>query len=313
MHKRLYSFLDTYEILYSLQFGFREKHSTSTALLSLTESIKLSIDNGKFGCGISLDFKKAFDTVNHSILLQKVEHYGIRDNALQWFKSYLNERSQYVTVNGYASEMLPITCGVPQGSVLGPLLFLIYVNDLPNTSKLLRFYLFADDTSIYIDSDNLSTLQKIVNRELKKVRKWLEANRLALNISKTNYVIFHSSAKNLNEFIRIKLGSKVINRVQYIKYLGILVDATLSWKPQIIELSKKLARTTGIFYKIRHHVSSETLKLLYCSLFYSFLSYGIPTWDLTHPTALDPLFKVQKKVIRAITCSGQFNSSSPLF
>ena len=195
MHKRLYNFLDAYEILYPLQFGFREKHSTTNALLSLTELLKLSIDNGKFCCGIFLDLQNAFDTVNHSILLQKLEHYCIRDNALQWFKSYLNERSQYVTVNGHASEMLPITCGVPQGSVLGPLLFFIYVNDLPNASKLLRFYLFADDTSIYFDSDSLSTLQKIVNRELKEVRKWLEANRLALNISKTNYVIFHSPAK----------------------------------------------------------------------------------------------------------------------
>ena len=190
---------------------------------------------------------------------------------------------------------------------------MIYVNGLPNASKLLRFYLFADDTSIYFDSDNLSTLQKIVNRELKKVRKWLEANRLALNISITNYVIFHSPAKNLNEFIRIKLGSKVINCVQSIKYFGILVDATLSWKPQIIELSKKLARTTGIFYKIRHYVSSETLKLLYYSLFYLFLSYGIPTWGLTHPITFDSLFRVQKKVIRAITFSGKFDSSSPLF
>ena len=123
MHKRLYNFLDTYEILYPLQFGFREKHSATNALLSLTESIKLAIDNGKFGCGIFLDLQKAFDTVNHSILLQKLEHYDIRDNALQCFKSYLNERSQYVTVNGHASEMLPITCGVPQGQSLVPYYF----------------------------------------------------------------------------------------------------------------------------------------------------------------------------------------------
>ena len=113
MHKRLHNLLDTYKILYPLQFGFHEKHSATNALLSYTESIKLSIDNGKFGCGIFLDLQKAFDIVNHSILLQKLEHYGIRDNALQWFKSYLSVRSQYVTVNGYASDMLPITCGVP--------------------------------------------------------------------------------------------------------------------------------------------------------------------------------------------------------
>ena len=154
-------------------------------------------------CGIFLDLQKAFDTVSHSILLQNLEHYGIRDNALQWVKSYLNERSQYVTVNGHASEMLPITCEVPQGSVLGPLLFFIYVDDLPNASKLSRFYLFADDTSIYFDSENLPTLQKIVNRELKNVRKWLEANRLVLNISKINYVIFHSPAKNSTNLLEL--------------------------------------------------------------------------------------------------------------
>ena len=118
-----------------------------------------------------------------------------------------------------------------QGSVLGPLLLLIYVNDLPSISKILEFYLFADDTSIYFESNNLLTLQKIVNRELRKVKKWLEANRLALSISKTNYVIFHSLTTVINEFIRIKLGSRTINQVNYVKYLGVLVDSTLTWKP----------------------------------------------------------------------------------
>ena len=168
MHQRLYKFLESFEILYPLQFGFREKHSTSHALLSLTESIKQFIDSGKVECGIFLDLQKVFDTVNHKILLDKLEHYGIRGNALKWFQSYLSGRTQYVTVNGHVSDPLPITCGVPQGSVLGPL-FLIYVNDLPNVSKIMQFYLFADDTSIYFDSDNLFNLQKIVNRELKKV------------------------------------------------------------------------------------------------------------------------------------------------
>ena len=149
--------------------------------------------------------------------------------------------------------MLPITCEVPEGSVPGPL-FLIHANDLPNVSKLLRFYLFADDTGIYFDSENLLTLQKIVKRELRKVRKWLEANRLALNISRTNYVIFTPlQKKKLNEFIRINLGSKVINRVQYTKYLGILLDSTLRWNLKLLNYQKKLARTTGIFYKIRHY------------------------------------------------------------
>ena len=150
MHSRLYNFLDSYEILYPFQFGFREKHSTMHALMSLTEAIKDSIDHRKYGCGIVLDLQKTFDTVNHNILLGKLEHYGIRGVTCSWFKSYLTGRSQYVVVNGYASEPLSIRCGVPQGSVLGPLLFLIYMNELPNISKHLKFFLFADDTSIYL-------------------------------------------------------------------------------------------------------------------------------------------------------------------
>ena len=265
MYERLYKFLDSFEILYTLQFGFRESHSTSHTLLSLTKTIKESIDNGKFGCSIFLDLQKAFDTVNHKIFLQELEHYGITGKVLGWFRSYLSGRSQYVVVNGHSSEILPVTCGVPQGSLLGPLLFLIYVNDLPYVSKILKFYLFADDTSIYYDSENLITLQKTVNRELRKVRKWLEENRLSLNIGKTNHVIFHSHAKRIDEFIQIKLGRKPIKRVHHIKYLGVLVDSTLSWKPHVTELSEKLAKSVGIFFKIRHYVTLETLKLLYYS------------------------------------------------
>ena len=158
---------------------------------------------------------------------------------MDWFRSYLRGRFQYVSVNGHSFDLLPISCDVPQGSVLGPLLFLIYVNDLPNNSKVLQFYLFADDTSIYFESDNLLTLQKVVrNRELLKVRKWLEANRLSLSISKTNYAIFHSKVRKTDEFIRIKIGSKTIKHENYVKYLGILVDSTLTWKPHITQLSK---------------------------------------------------------------------------
>ena len=182
MYDRLYGFLDKFELLYPSQSGFCEKHSTTHALLSLTELIKHPIDNHKYGRGVFLDLKKAFDTVNHNILVKTLEHYGVRGDILDWFRSYLCGRSKYVTVNGDISYSLSVVCGVPQGSVLGPLLFLIYVNDLSSISKILEFYLFADDTSIYFESGNLLTLQKIVNRELRKVKKWSEANRLALSI-----------------------------------------------------------------------------------------------------------------------------------
>ena len=137
MHKRLYVFLEERNILFQNQFGFRKNNSTSFALINITEKIKETIDNKKYGCGIFIDLRKAFDTVNHEILLNKLEHYGIRGNALIWFKSYLENRKQYVSLNGECSESKYITCGVPQGSCLGPLLFLIYINDLPNISEVL--------------------------------------------------------------------------------------------------------------------------------------------------------------------------------
>ena len=129
-----------------------------------------------------------FDTVNHQILLDKLEHYGIRGTALAWFSSHLSNRSQYVSVNGCNSNHLNVTCGVPQGSVLGPLLFLIYINDLPNSSSKLSFCLFADDTNIYFESDSIKSLQRVVNKELRHVKKWLDANKHALNVDKTNFV-----------------------------------------------------------------------------------------------------------------------------
>ena len=148
MHKRLYNFLMEHNILYQNQFGFRKNNSTVYASAQITEMITVSIDNRNFGCGIFVDLRKAFDTVNHEILLIKLEHYGIRDSMLKWFQSYLLECKQFVTFNGVSSELLVNSCRVPEGSVLGPLLFLLYINDLPNISKILNFYLFAEDTNI---------------------------------------------------------------------------------------------------------------------------------------------------------------------
>ena len=224
MYKRLSEFLEINNVIHSLQFGFRRKHSTADALISLTERIKQTIDDDNYGCGIFIDLKKAFDTVNHLILFKKLEHYGIRGIPLERFKSYLNNRKQYVSVCGNISETLEITSGVPQGSVLGPLLFLLYINDLPLVSKKLTFFLFADDTNIYYESSDVLEIQKTVNKELKKVRKWLEANRLALNTEKNNFVLFHPPRHKFNAQITQKFGEKKISQETCINFLGVLLD-----------------------------------------------------------------------------------------
>ena len=162
--------------------------------------------------------------MNHAILLSKLEHYGIRESALAWFKSYLSDRKQYVHLNGTDSEMKCVTCGVPQGSVLGPLLFLIYINDLPNISKKLKVYLFADDTNIYLGSHDLQSLEKVMNKELEKLFEWLCINRLSLNISKTNFIIF-CPINNPKIPVTILINKEAIDETKHVKYLGILIDS----------------------------------------------------------------------------------------
>ena len=313
MYKRLYTFLEVHKILYNLQFGFRASHSINHALISLTESIKTTLDNKRFGCGIFIDLQKAFDTVNHQILLNKLEHYGVRGTALAWFSSYLSNRSQYVSVNGHNSSHLKVTCGVPQDSVLGPLLFLIYINDLPNSSSKLSFYLFADDTNIYFESDSIKHLQKVVNKELRPVKKWLDANKLALDVDKTNFVIFQSAQNYLNESINIKIGNQHVKQAKYVKFLGLLLDENLSWRYHLCELSKKLSRTCGIFFKIRHLLPTNVLVSLYNSLFSSFLQYGIIVWGLTYEVHTKPIYLLQKKVVRAIAFKSFTSPSTPIF
>ena len=312
MATRLTNYLELYDIIYPNQFGFRSGFSTTHSLISITETVKKTIEERKYGCGVFIDLKKAFDTVNHDILLSKLEHYGIREAPLLWFKSYLTNRKQFVHLNGVNSTTEHVTCGVPQGSVLGPLLFLLYINDLPNISKVLKFYLFADDTNIYYESKNLNNLEKIMNKKHEKLYEWLSINRLSLNISKTNFVIFHPPNKPKIP-VTILINKHAIDESNHVKYLGILIDSKLTFKNHIEELNKKVARAVGVLYKLRPYVTTKILTSVYYAIIYPFLSYGIVVWGNATKTLISPLHILQKRFVRMATYNDVYpNIPGPL-
>ena len=179
----MYTFLNK-NVIYNLQFGFRQQYSTSHALINVTENIRKALDDGNIGCGVFVDLQKAFDTVDHKILLAKLNHYGIRGVSNDWFKSYLFNRNQYVSINGYESGLAALNCGVPQGSVLGPLLFLLYINDLNQAINFCKVHHFADDTNLLCLSNSIKKLKKLVNADLKHLANWLNANKISLSIKK---------------------------------------------------------------------------------------------------------------------------------
>ena len=246
-------------------------HSTQHALLSIVEEIRKNLNKGEFSCGAFIDPEKAFDTVNHTILLSKLEHYGIRDTSLTSIVSYLSNRKQSVKLNGVNSKYESVSCGVPQGSILGPLFFIIYVNDMHTAVKSSIIHHFADDTNLILSSKNPNQIAKLLNRDLKLIFEWLCANRLSLNVSKTEFILFRPPKRNLDKRIVLKLNRTKIYESNKIKYLGIILDSRLSWRDHINELTKKLNRAVGIVYKIRSDCTNKVLLSLYYSLFHSHL------------------------------------------
>ena len=311
VHERLYCFLEMHECIFELQFGFRTKHSTNHALISLTEMVRNALDNSNFACGIFVDFQKAFDTVDHNILLQKLEHYGIRGLANNWFKSYLSNRKQYVSINGFHSNTLPMDYGVPQGSVLGPLLFLLYINDLHNAIRHSVVHHFADDTNLLYVNKNLKTIQNKVNQDLKSLCTWLRANKISLNASKTELIIFRDPRKKFTSDLKLKIDGKKLIPSSSVKYLGIYLDCHLNWHVHRAELSVKLSRATGMLSKIRYYVSKETLHMVYYGIFSSLLTYGSQVWGQQNAIT-KKLQILQNKALRIMYFQPPRTSATPL-
>ena len=262
-----------------------------------------------------MELSKAFTTLNHDILLDKLSYYGVEATALQWFDSYLSNRSMYVEIDNMKSSVRTLTTGVPQGSILGPLLFLIYMNDISNSSNLFKFILFADDTNLFSTIEytlptHTSTVNELLNNKLANIYEWLTVNRLSLNLTKTKYMVFHPIQKYISSLVpTVIINGIQIEKVNNFNFLGVRLVSNLKWDGHIKLLASKLGKYSGILNKLKRYIPIDILRILYCSMVNSHLNYAILGWGF----ACSRLTKMQKRIIRIITCSKYNAHTSPLF
>jgi len=297
-HSQLANYLERNKILYDNQFGFRSKRSTNQAISRHLQFIYNEIDKNRIPISIFLDFKKAFDCVDHQILLSKLNYYGIRGLTNEWFRSYLYDRIQYTVVGHSSSVPNIVTHGVPQGSILGPLLFLIFINDLPNSSPLFNFTLFADDSTLSASFIDIEVISQQVNAALGNVNSWLRANKLSINAEKTKYIVFSYGGSKI--LPRIQIGDEEINRTDEIKFLGIIIDEHLTFRAHVNYICSKISKSVGILYKLSKFLPVRILTTLYYTLIHPYISYGIESYFATCGSITDRVVIIQKKAIRAI-------------
>ena len=272
VHDQLLKHLERF--LYVYQSGFQPKHSTETSLLNTTNQLCLNIDRGQYNLEVFIDLRKAFDTVNHDILLCKLYHYGIKSAELKWYKSYLSDRRQYCSISGHDSNFSHGTTGIPQGSSLSPLLFLVYVNDLPNAVHDNLTGMYANDTGLYPTGPSISAMEETMNRDLSNLCCWLLANKLSVNAVKSRFMII-ASPYNMSKLVdkpETKVLGKSLEQVTSIDYLGMTMDHYLRWDKHVGVLDQKLKSAVSSI-KTVSYLPTSALVNIYHSLVESKLRY----------------------------------------
>ncbi|KAE8747081.1 hypothetical protein FOCC_FOCC006219 [Frankliniella occidentalis] len=300
VRERLLIYLEQSQFLIPQQYGFRANTNTETAAADMIIKIQDTLDQNMTSTGICIDLAKAFDTVSHPLLLSKLKRSGLHSNIIEWFSSYLEDRYQYTQVNGVDSGFQKIKYGVPQGSILGPLLFIIFINDI----NLLKLHgsitLFADDTSLFYFGNDLNILKKQMEDDLHVLSAWLKKNQLFMNYKKTTYMIFNKPSKINSTELRLEINNEEISRVKNATFLGLIIDETLSWDKHINSIIKKIGSLSGVLYRLRNILNKEALKSVYYGLVQSNLTYMSLIWGTATNTRINPLQRLQNRVIKQI-------------
>ena len=275
------------------------------------------MDEGLLTGLLSIDLKKAFDTVDHEILCQKLEHYGVVSKELSWFKSYLSNRKQYCRFNGADSNINDINVGVPQGSCLGPLLLLVYINDLPCIVKNSKVSMYADDTSIYHSSKDIMQLNTALNEELRRLDMWLQGNKLSLNVVKTRSILITTKQKKKyptvsNQALQPSIRDEHIEVICNSKYLGAQIDVNLTWKNQIKSVTEKASRAMGFLKNAKHFLPESIAKTRYTSIFEPHFQYCCSIWGCCNSTDILQLQRLQNRAARIVTNNHFDAPSKPL-
>ena len=311
IYSRLYAFLTSMGVIYSKQFGFRKYHSTSHAINYSVNKILTEIEKKNHVIGIFVDLSKSFDTIDHGKLITKLENYGIRGPCLELIKSYLTDRIQQINFQNTLSDPCDVEYGVPQGSVLGPLLFLIYINDIVNSSTLGDFVLFADDTNIFVVGKTEVEAYSRANILMSQINDYMISNQLHINMSKCTYMHFRPGYNNeerqscartrmYNPDLALKLDGIKIKKVDKVKFLGVIIDDKLNWEAQIDHLENKLKCSIIMIKRIRKYIPKSEYLRIYNALFVSHLTYCISSWGGVSNQKLQKLFVIQKRCVRML-------------